>query len=180
MRPVVERLDIENAIDIGASAGYFTIELARLGVHTIAIEPDPANHRIALLAVRRSGLRNIGVLALELRPDNVRMLPPADCVVFLSVWHHLVRNYGFEAATRMLREMWGRTGTLLFFDTGEREMPPEFQLPPMEPEPREWLECYLRETCDGSVVEHLGAHAAFDDSGRPCKRNLFTVIRRAP
>jgi hypothetical protein len=180
MRPVVEGLDIEDAIDIGASAGYFTIELARLGVHTIAIEPDPANHRTTLLAVRRSGLRNIGVLALELRPDNMRMLPPADCTLFLSLWHHLVRNYGFEASTGMFREIWARTGTLLVFDTGEREMPPEFQLPARGPEPREWLERYLRDTCDGSAVEHIGTHAAFDDSGRPCKRNLFAVIRQAP
>ena len=135
MRPVVERLDIENAIDIGAGAGYFTIELARLGVHTIAIEPDPPNHRTTLLAVRRSGLRNIGVPALELRPDNMRMLTPADCTLFLSLWHHLVRNYGFEASTGMFREIWARTGTLLAFDTGEREMSPEFRLPPMEPDP---------------------------------------------
>jgi hypothetical protein len=47
----------------------------------------------------------------------------------------------------------------------------------MTPDARSWLSAYLAETCEGSRVEHLGTHAAFDPSGRPVERNLFAVIR---
>ena len=66
---------------------------------------------------------------------------------------------------------------MLFFDTGENEMTPDFGLPEMTPAARPWLAAYLAETCVGSRIEHLGTHAAFDPSGRPVERNLFAVIR---
>jgi hypothetical protein len=56
-------------------------------------------------------------------------------------------------------------------------MTPEYRLPPMVRDPRSWLSAYLAETCSGSRIEHLGTHAAFDPSGRPCERNLFALIR---
>ena len=47
----------------------------------------------------------------------------------------------------------------------------------MTPDARSWLSAYLAETCEGSRIEHLGTHAAFDPSGRTVERNLFAVIR---
>ena len=55
-----------------------------------------------MLAVRRSGLENVGVLALALTPENVVAVPGADCTICLSVWHHFVRHNGLERATEML------------------------------------------------------------------------------
>jgi hypothetical protein len=43
---------------------------------------------------------------------------------------------------------------------------------------RAWLARKLEETCPGGSVEHLGRHAAFDAAGRPCRRDLFAVVRR--
>jgi hypothetical protein len=77
----------------------------------------------------------------------------------------------------MLEGIWEGTRKVLFFDTGENEMTPEYRLPPMLPDPASWLSTYLAETMPGSRVEPLGTHAAFDPSGRPCERNLFAVIR---
>jgi hypothetical protein len=130
-----------------------------------------------MLAIRRSGLRNVGLLGLELREDTVAMVPPGDCSVFLSVWHHLVRDAGLSGATAITGRLWERTGKVMFFDTGEDEMPEAFGLPAMTPDPRSWLTRYLAETCPGSEVRHLGTHAAFDADGEPCRRNLFAVIR---
>jgi hypothetical protein len=177
MRPVIQATGARNALDLGANAGYFSIGLGELGMPTIAVESEPTIYRTALLAVRRSGVRNVGVLALELRPETLSLLPPADCVLFLSLWHHLVREHDVDVATRMLDEIWSRTGKVLFFDTGESEMPASFRLPAMQPDPRTWLEGYLTRVCTGARVEHLGRHAAFDAEGRPCTRNLFAALR---
>jgi hypothetical protein len=177
MLPIVREQAVGSAVDIGACEGYFSIMLGEAGVPTIALEGDPGASRTAMLAVRRSGLENVGVLALVLTPKNVVAVPGADCTVCLSVWHHFVRYYGLESATEMLQSISAGTRKVLFFDTGENEMTPEYRLPPMAPDPASWLSTYLAETMPGSRVEHLGTHAAFDPSGSPCERNLFAVIR---
>ena len=175
--PVVREQAVESAVDIGACEGYFSIMLGEAGIPTIALEGGPGAARTAMFAVRRSGLEDVGVLALALTPGNVVAVPASDCTLCLSIWHHFVRYYGLDAATEMMTTIWSRTGKVLFFDTGETEMTPEYGLPEMTPDARSWLSAYLGETCEGSRIEHLGTHAAFDPSGRPVERNLFAVIR---
>jgi hypothetical protein len=175
--PIIRSEAVKSAVDIGACEGYFAIELAEAGVHTIAIESAPGNYRTMLFAVKRSGTPNVGVLAMEVAPENVDTLPVSDCVLCLSIWHHFVRSHGLEQATAMLEAIWQRSRKVMFFDTGETEMTPDYGLPPMLPDPRSWLADYLGRTCTGSRVEHLGLHAAFDPAGNPCRRNLFAVIR---
>jgi len=175
--PVVREQAVETAVDIGACEGYFSIMLGEAGIPTIALEGAPGAARTAMFAVRRSGLEDVGVLALALTPGNVVAVPASDCTICLSIWHHFVRYYGVDAATEMMATIWSRTGKVLFFDTGENEMTPDYGLPEMTPDARSWLSAYLTETCEGSRVEHLGTHAAFDPSGRTVERNLFAVIR---
>ena len=141
------------------------------------VESEPSNYRTALYAARRSGPGNVGVLALEVTPQNAFTLPAADCVLCLSVWHHFVPSHGFAAATGMLEELWALTGRVLFFDTGEAEMTPDYGLPAMTPDARTWLTAYLAGTCPEGRIEHLGAHRAFAPGGEPCERNLFAVVR---
>jgi len=177
--PVLEANGVGSAVDIGACEGYFSLMLAEAGVSTIAVEGKPSNYRTTLYAVRRSGLENVGVLALALTPQNVDLMPTADCVLCLSIWHHFVRSYGLEAATAMLEAIWHRTRVVMFFDTGEAEMTPDYGLPEMTPDARSWLEDYLSRTCAGSRVEHLGRHRAFDPEGGTVERNLFAIVRNA-
>ena len=177
MLPIVREQGVESAVDVGACEGYFALQLAGAGIPTIAVEGNPRTYRTTIFAVRRSGLGNVGVLAMEVTPENVVAVPPADCTVCLSVWHHFVRYHGLTDASEMLNEIWQRTGKVLFFDTGEAEMTPEYRLPAMTPDARSWLSDYLAETCPGSRIEHLGTHRAFDPGGAPCERNLFAVIR---
>ena len=179
MRGVVQRLGVRSAIDVGSNAGYFSLKLGAMGIPTLAVDPEPAHVRTASLAVRRSGLDNVGVLGLALSADTADLFGPMDCVVFLSVWHHFVAWHGLDYATAMLSLLWDRTRKVMFFDTGENEMPGWFGLPAMEPDGRTWLTEYLS-ALPGSRIEHLGTHAAFDAEGLPAERNLFAIIRTAP
>ena len=71
------------AVDIGACEGYFSIMLGEAGIPTIALEGAPGAARTAMLAVRRSGLDDVGVLALSLTPSNVVAVPASDCTLLL-------------------------------------------------------------------------------------------------
>ncbi len=177
MRPIVDELQIESAVDIGANEGFFAIQLGLLGVPTVAVESAPTAYRTALLAIRRSGLENVGVLTLGVNAGTADLMPGADATVFLSLWHHLVKMQGLATATAITSRLWQGTRRAMFFDTGEAEMDPSFGLPAMEPDSETWLTGYLSDVCPGSEVRHLGRHAAFDSSGNPCERNLFALVR---
>jgi hypothetical protein len=165
-------------MDLGANSGFFTIRMAERGIPSIAVESEGIAYRTALYAIRRTGV-DAGVLTLLITPETLDLLPEVDVVLCLSLWHHFVRSYGYEQATEMLRRIWERTRGVLFFDTGENEMPPSFRLPPMTPDAETWLDALLRDTCAGGDVRHLGHHAAFDAEGNPAQRNLFAVVRAA-
>ena len=178
MTPVLDEVAPRTALDIGCNTGWFVLSLAARGIPTVGVERDPASYRTALYAARRSpsGGR-VGVLAMRLGEETAELLPRADCVLFLSTWHHLVREAGLDAAGRLLEAVWERTGRVLFFDTGESEMPPSFRLPAMEPDPRAWLTAYLAARCAGGTVQHLGRHQGGWQGRDPVYRNLFAVRR---
>ena len=173
IEPFVDELKLRDAADIGCNTGWFTLRLAERGVTTVGVEAHPPYLRTAIYAARRSGLSNVGILSLTINETNVGLLPSVDGVLFLSIWHHLVRSEGFDAATEILRVTWSRTRRALFFETGQSEMEPEYGLPPMVPDPTTWLANYLGEVCDGATLRHLGHHQSGDD----LKRNLFAVVR---
>ena len=177
IRDEVRVREARTALDVGSNRGFFMLELAALGIATVGVESDPPAYRSAIYAIRRAKLQNAGVLVLAVDPSNVGLLPRCDSVLCLSLWHHFVHEHQLDGATSILEALWDRTRRVLFFDTGENEMPPSFGLPPMTPDPRTWLGEYLARTCASGEVVHLGEHDAFGPGDRPCRRNLFAVRR---
>jgi hypothetical protein len=177
MLPLIEEYGVESAVDIGCNMGWFSIQLSQLGIVTTGIESEPKYYRTALHAKNKLQLESLGILAATLSPDNTALLPSADCFLFLSVWHHLVRRYGVESTSAFTRRVWERTERVLFFESGEDEIPASWGLPLLEPTAREWFERYLGSTCGGAQIRHLGEHQAFAPNGQLCLRNLYAVVR---
>lgn len=181
IKPVVAASGSRTALDIGCNVGFFCFALAEMGVAAVGVDAASKELRIAAFARRKLQASNVGFLSLQVTPGNVALLPACDSVLLLSVWHHWVRCFGFAAATAMLREVWARAGKLMFFETGESEMPAEYGLPAMTPSPREWLESYLHDSCGPSRVECLGQMKAFAPGGSEtvavAQRHLFVVAR---
>jgi SAM-dependent methyltransferase len=177
IRSFVHELDIATAVDIGCNGGWFVLRLAEMGVVTIGVDSDPRFSRMLLYESERGKHSNIGVLTMRVDMHTAAVLPAADCILFLSVWHHLMKEAGPDRTNRVLQALWAKTNKVLFFDTGEREMPPAFGLPPMSPDPETWLRAYLSRTCPNADVRHLGTHGAFAPDGTICRRNLFAVVR---
>jgi membrane-associated phospholipid phosphatase len=172
--PIIRELNVRSAVDVGCNIGWFMINLARLGIPTLGFESHPPSYRTAIYSAGKSGLPNAGVVTMAVGEETVRLLPAVDCVLFLSVWHHIVREQGRATADSLVAKLWERTQKVLFFETGENEMPSDYGLPAMTPDARTWLTGYLETICEGGAVRHLGLH----ESGVP--RNLFAVVRREP
>jgi hypothetical protein len=174
MEPLVAELGVRSAVDVGCNVGWFVRNLAGRGIPAVGVEGHPPLYRTAMYTARKAGDGRMAVLALHVTPENVSLVPHADCTIFLAVWHHLVRHQGLEAADAVLSALWRSTGTVLFFETGEdREMPGYYRLPAMTPDARAWIESHLEQTCPGGTVRHLGLHA----SSPTYSRNLFALVR---
>src|SRR3954452_11564961 len=120
---LVDEYAITSAADIGCQVGYFPIALARKGIPTVGIDTDARALRIARYASTRLGLTNTAWWHLGVTPETARLLPAVDLTLVLSIWHHWVHDYGLDGANQMLGVVWARTRAVLFFETGEREMP---------------------------------------------------------
>lgn len=175
---VVDELKPATCLDIGSQVGFFAFSLAERGVPTVAVEMEPKYYRTLLHVAKRLDRDDLGVLVMKFTPGNGALLPSADAVVFLSVWHHLVRWYGMEDARAMLRTVWAKTGMVMFFETGENEMPAHYGLPDMGPDASAWVTNLLEAECPQGTVRVLGRHRAFDPEDNPCERNLFAVVRQ--
>lgn len=172
---------IKTALDIGCNVGYFCFSLAFKRIPTLGIEMDDRLLRIARYAARKLQVPSVGFCNLLVDRNTVALLPQADLVLLLSVWHHWVRAYGLEDASQMLAVVWKRTKRMLFFETGEAEMPSEFGLSALKPSAREWLENYLCTTCPDATVTWVGSFKAFAPKGNEVEkvayRNLFKLMQ---
>lgn len=179
----VQRHNPAGAMDIGCNIGFFSIHLARKGITTLGLESNARFFRTAAHAKRQLNCHNLNLQLGEISPATIHLLPRVDVCLCLSVWHHWVRHWGLDAANRILEGIWDRTGQVLFFDTGQSEMPKLYRLPEMVPDPQTWLINYL-----GSIVGPrnevtcLGSFPAFEPGKREedgiVERCLF-VARRA-
>ncbi len=175
--PLLQDHGVETLLDIGCNVGWFSINAAKMGISVIGLEIMPKNYRTLIFTRNKLNMVNLGVLILDLSPRNVSLLPMTDAVLFMSVWHHLVRLHGLEGATKTLRCIWRKTARVLFFETGEDEMPLKFNLPDFGPDAKAWITEYLLKSCTGAEVLHLGKHRAFAPDGSICKRNLFAIVK---
>ena len=174
IQQLVGQLDVRSAADVGCNVGWFARMLAQRGITTIGVEGHPPLYRTAIYTARKQGDGRMGVLALHVTPETVTLVPRVDCMLFLAVWHHIVRRQGLEAADAVLAGLWGSTNTVLFFETGEDgEMGDYYRLPTMYPNPRDWVQAHLERVCPDGFVRHLGLHA----SSPTYARNLFAVVR---
>lgn len=168
IEPVVERVGARSALDVGAAEGFYALHMARMGMQVVALEAKERPSRIlrrAVAIIDPPG--QLAQLRMKVSPENVALLPEADAVLLLAVWHHWVRDYGRVEADRMLKSSWERASRVLFFETGEN-MPSHYGLPDLGRNPRSALEDWLLSTCPGSSVEFLGRHP---------DRHLFAVVR---
>lgn len=183
IRPELARVGTRTAVDIGCNFGYFTFQMARQGISVIAVESEPRSVRVLAESARRMRLDNVAVLQGHLGPTSVALLPAVDAVLFLSVWHHWVRAYGLDGATRMTQCLWSKCQKALFFDTGQSEMPATYGLPDMAGDDEAWLRSYLQGIAGaGGAVRKLGTFKCFGPGGNErhavAHRALFMIERR--
>lgn len=171
-------------LDVGANIGYFSLSFAEMGAVAYAVEAEPLNMRIANIA-RNQMPPDTGTfvpLRLMCTAENAELLPSSNVTLCLSIWHHWVRHIGLDGATQILRVLLKKTSDVLFFDTGENEMPGYYNLPFAGHDSKIWLNEYLCDLNGGDGVSCIGEYEAFtpstDENAGNVTRSLFAIQKR--
>lgn len=168
------------SVDYGCNVGYFSLSLCQKGFWAYGVEEDDRALSTAYTASRLMGSSMFCPVQQRVGLQNVELMPHSDVTLTLSIWHHWVRHMGLDDATKLLQAIFSRTRRVLFFDTGENEMPAFYNLPFGDQDPRVFLEEYLAQSLGGRVV-WLGQHKAFapKEYGKDGSvlRHLFAVTK---
>jgi len=145
----------QSLLDIGCAEGHLTARFAELSLMSIGIERQ--SHTVSSARQSNRAVSNLGFLQYEITPESVHSLPTVDVVLLLTVYHHWVREYGWEQAEAMLRSLRGKCNKLFF------EMPDqEIDRPPIPGYSGEgavdYYSAYLDEIYDGDAeIDFLGS-----------------------
>jgi hypothetical protein len=166
-------------LDVGANSGGLTRALSIHFEQCFAI--DSSRDSIELISVmnRLYGFHNINTLKWKIHENTVDLVPHSDVTLVLSIWHHWVRDYGIESASRILQKLFEKTSKFLYFDTGSIELPAYYQIYFANDEQ---IKIYLEETLH-SNVRILNTHQAFGRLGGQmvnASRTLFVIDRNLP
>lgn len=163
-------------MDIGSHIGFFSINLAKQGMLVHAVESNKERLLLSFLLARQEKVP-LAPMPLRVDKSSVDILPEADVTLCLSVWHHWVRHYGLEDATHILQTVIDKTRRLVFFDSGEEEMPAIYKLPYVNESSAAFFTRYLEQFAGVGESLDLGRHQAIspaDKSG--VRRNVFRTL----
>jgi SAM-dependent methyltransferase len=102
----------DSLLDLGCAEGHLTAEFADRGLFSIGVERQAH----VVVSARRSNADhpNLGFLQYEVTPETIDTLPQFDVVFLLTVYHHWVNEFGWEAAESTLRSLGSTCDTLVF------------------------------------------------------------------
>lgn len=110
--------DDEFLVDLGCADGFFVAQAASAGLNVLGIEGN--QNRVERTRERFASADGVEVRQMFLSPDNVEEIPPADVVLFLTVHHHWVWQYGWEEAAEMFRIIADRADVMVYEPPGTK------------------------------------------------------------
>jgi len=159
-----------SAIDIGSNLGFFTLRMSEMGFYAIGIDMQHGFKVISEYVQKKAGIGNAAFSTMKLTPNNVASLPHVDVMIFLSVWHHWIKHFGYDDAKRMFKILWNKTNHIMFFESGEDS---EIKRLNIKEEPSTWIKKELETICVGGTIKILGA---FDKGAHKKKRKTRTLF----
>jgi SAM-dependent methyltransferase len=161
-------------LDIGCNTGYFASEISKLRIFTIGLESELKN---VIVSESQYKLPNLVFKHFKLDKDSVAILPQADIILFLSVFHHLVKYYGQNESVAVLEKLASKCKSHFYFETGQSdELGTRWcNLMKFTNNIEDWVNDFFVNKCDYKEVRKLGAFETFLTK---TKRNLFLATRR--
>jgi len=93
--------DFQMLVDLGCADGFFVGKAAENGMRAHGIEGN--YNRVERTQKQFASNNKVTIEQEFLSPDNIEKVPASDIILFLTVHHHWVWQYGWEQAADMFR-----------------------------------------------------------------------------
>jgi len=184
-RNVINRLNVitknlsgDNCLDIGCQSGYFSLNIANNGYWVTGLDRDDLILEKARLLQKKFQIKNVSFVNFNISESSISRLQNFDNVIYLSIHHHMIKVYGFETATKILKCIANKTNKNLFFDfpypDAYKDNPSFAQIPEMGEDPDKWIKNYLL-SVGFAKVESIGKFS--HNQKKHEVRNLFKASK---
>ena len=140
-------------MDIGCNIGYFTFSAQNEGAVAIGVEMHPGRYELAQAIKVINKVERVSFFNFEIDKNTVMGLPSVNVICCLSVYHHWVRQLGFEEADEIFTSLCNKTDSI-FFETGQPDEKVQWKgmLDFMGSDVKGWIEEYLKSKGFESMV----------------------------
>jgi 2-polyprenyl-3-methyl-5-hydroxy-6-metoxy-1,4-benzoquinol methylase len=108
-----------SCLDIGCNEGFFVFKLADRGGFCVGVDSG-RNEIMAANSIKSIyQINNVIFSNMHVEPKDFKGFPIFNVVIFLSVFHHLVKNNGVDFAKNFVREIASINSKYLVFETGQ-------------------------------------------------------------
>jgi SAM-dependent methyltransferase len=138
-----------SCLDIGCNEGYFVFKLAKRGGFCVGIDSGRNEIMVANSIKAINNVDNAVFSNLHLKADDVKNYPVFEVILFLSVFHHLVKNNGLDYAKLFVKNIFLINSKYFIFETGqpnEEGVPWASKLNFMLPDIDNWIKNMLIES----------------------------------
>ena len=139
---------VRTYMDIGSQLGYFVFKIRSLkeGMLAYGVEMENVACHYSNALAFPNDAQGVSFINLKLTTSSVKGLPACDMISFLNVFHHIVHFDGFEAADRIMRELYKKCQGHFIFETGQFDEKNYYwseSLKFMGEDPERWIQDYL-------------------------------------
>lgn len=103
-------------VDVGCAEGEFTARAAEAGLDAVGFDRNVT--RLHSARKHHSTDDSLRFERSDLDPETIDDLPQADVLLFLTVHHHWVKAYGWEASVEMVRTLLRKADTVIYEPPG--------------------------------------------------------------
>ena len=107
-------------LDIGCNIGYFSLKCGELGHFAYGVDYHRYNILICTSIKHHTQSKNALFMRHFIDLDFLQKMPKFDTIINLSVFHHWVKQFGFEVAEEMMIVL-GQKCNCLVFETGQSD-----------------------------------------------------------
>lgn len=115
----INNSNVSNVLDIGCNIGYFSLKCSEANKFVIGVDYDFFNISVCNYLKNSYNLKNSFFQRALIDENYIDTMPSFDSVIFLSVFHHWVKEYGKNKSLLMLEKLCNKTKVCLIFETGQ-------------------------------------------------------------
>lgn len=123
--------DYDTLVDIGCADGYFSKCAADRGLTVYGLEGN--QNRVERAKELCEEYNEVKIEQKYLSPDNITDTPSSGVVLFLTVHHHWIRQYGWDDAAEMFRYICNQTELVFYEPPGNKIISRDGSESPLNP-----------------------------------------------